>query len=60
MDEAVGAAFKARKWAYRRANPAGRVNAGSLGVVLPARTVGQLDLGVTRLAQLVRVIEREV
>ena len=60
MDVAVRAAFKARKWAYRRANPAWRVNGGSLGVVLPARTVGQLDLGVTRFRELVWVIEREV
>ena len=36
------------------------VNGGSLGVVLPARTVGQLDLGMTRFRELVWVIEREV
>ena len=60
MDVGLGAAFKARKWAYRRAIPIRRVNGGSLGVVLPARTVGQLDLGMTRFRELVWVIEREV
>ena len=39
MDVAGAAAFKARKWAYRRAIYKWRVNGGSLGVVLPAWAV---------------------